>query len=77
MDDLITRLSEPNGYNDDLLLEAAERITTLEAEAKRLAQACWAIKTGRIVGEPNNHRDTMQIMRDIAAEALAETSFGR
>lgn len=48
-------------------------------DKKLLAQyetALWAIHNGRIEGEPFNYRDTVQIMRDIAGEALGVKSDG-
>lgn len=38
----------------------------------RAEGALQKIATGRIAGEPHNHRDMLSIVRDIAKEALIE-----
>jgi hypothetical protein len=41
-----------------------------ETERDRMSAALQQIATGKITGEPNNHRDTLAIIREIACAAL-------
>ena len=40
---------------------------------RHLRRALRQIETGSIAGEPNSHRDALQVCTQIASEALAKT----
>jgi hypothetical protein len=53
--------------DDELSQKRWQQITDY---IRRLESALEQVATGEIVGQPNNYRDSLQICRDIAKEAL-------